>query len=306
MDREDILVIIQTALTEKSKSLDLSNKDIRELPPDIGLLTELEHLDLSYNYIGTIPAEIGNLKNLKTLLLLRNEISQIPPEMGKLINLTLLDISHNRFTDLPPEIGKLQNLRTLDASYGELRRLPIEFIELLSLKELYLEENMFEFPPSKVVKRGLYATMHFLTSEKKKRDASRVMLQVFNMPDSLHDAFRQYVSFFKDMVSVYNENEIKIETSFIRHDFDYPNIEMQVGVENYLYELLDFIRERIEQLKSEKLDGQKVSLLDIQLSELSRHIKDFNSSLDEKLSDIHSIRQEINSFYKLLEKKKEL
>lgn len=304
MDREDAIALIHNAASEDVKSLDLSNRDLRELPPEIGMLTSLEHLDLSYNYIETIPPEIAKLQSLKTLLLLRNEISQIPPELGSLPNLTLLDISHNRFTDLPPELGKLGNLKTLDASYGELRRLPIEFIDLLSLKELYLEENMFEFPPSKVVKRGLYATMHFLTLEKKRRDANKVMLQVFNMPDSLQNPFRQYISFFKDMVSVYNETDLKIEIGFIKHNFDIQNIEMQVGVENHLYELLDFIREKIDQLKTEKFDGGKISVLDLQISELSRHIQDFNLSLDEKLTEINSIRQEMNNFFKLLDKKK--
>ena len=301
MDREELVFFIKKAKEKNSKSLDLSNRDLEEIPPEIGELTQLEHLDLSYNYIKKVPREIGKLINLKTLLLLKNQIKALPPTIGHLKSLALLDISHNDFTTFPKEIGFLSNLKSLDASYSELKTLPIEFIELLSLKELYLEENPFEFPPQKVIKRGLYATMHYLTTEKKRLDAAKVMLQVFNMPDSLQAPFQQYLGYFNDLVSNANEKEVRFDIKFIKHDDLGEKIDVKVGVENYLYDFMDFIKSKIEETKNSK-DEKKFSIVDLQVAELRKQIAEFNNSLESKMNEIQTIQHKMNDFLKNLEK----
>ena len=299
MDIEDVREFIKLADPETTTTLDLSNKDIRELPPEIGTLYNLEHLDLSYNYLEKLPMEIGKLTQLKTLLLLRNEIKELPAEIGYLINLTLLDVSHNRFYTFPKQIGNLINLKTLDASYCELKTLPLDFIELLSLKELYFEENQFEFPPAKVVKRGLYATMHYLTSEKKRKDTAKVILQVFNMPQKLQTPFNQYVAYFNDMISSVNDEDIKFDINFIKQDLE-QDIELKVGVENYLHDFLKFVRERVEAISSDNTAGSQISILDLQVVELRKHIQVFNESLDTKVDEIREIKQQMENFHKML------
>jgi len=301
MDREELVFFIKKAKEKNSKSLDLSNRDLEEIPPEIGELTQLEHLDLSYNYIKKVPREIGKLINLKTLLLLKNQIKALPPTIGHLKSLALLDISHNDFTTFPKEIGFLSNLKSLDASYSELKTLPIEFIELLSLKELYLEENPFEFPPQKVIKRGLYATMHYLTTEKKRLDAAKVMLQVFNMPETLQAPFQQYLGYFNDLVSNANEKEVRFDIKFIKHDDLGEKIDVKVGVENYLYDFMDFIKSKIEETKNSK-DEKKFSIVDLQVAELRKQIAEFNNSLESKMNEIQTIQHKMNDFLKNLEK----
>ena len=37
----------------------------KELPPDIGDLSELKRFDVRCNYLVTLPPEIGNLKELR-------------------------------------------------------------------------------------------------------------------------------------------------------------------------------------------------------------------------------------------------
>lgn len=299
MDKEDSIFFIKKAKDKKSKSLDLSNRDLTELPAEIGELTHLEHLDLSYNSLKEIPREIGKLVNLKTLLLLKNKVVELPPEIGHLKSLHLIDISHNAFITLPSEIGSLYNLRSLDASYGKMKSLPMEFIDLLSLKELYLEENDFEFPPQKVIKRGLYATMHYLATEKKRSDASKVMLQVFNMPQVLQAPFREYLSYFNDLVSNVNEKEVRFDAKFIKHEDFGNNIDMKVGVENYLYDFMDFIRLKIEETKNAS-DEKKMSIMDLQVAELRKQISEFNNSLDTKMKEINTIQTKMNDFLKNL------
>jgi len=302
MDIDELVFFIKKAKDKKSKSLDLSNRDLTTLPPEIGELTHLEHLDLSYNYLETIPREIGKLVNLKTLLLLKNKIVELPPEIGHLKSLTLLDISHNMFATFPSEIGSLYNLKSLDASYGKLKTLPMDFIDLLSLKELFLEENEFEFPPQKVIKRGLYATMHYLATEKKRTDAAKVMLQVFNMPEALHAPFRQYLSYFNDLVSNANQEEVMFDIKYIKHEDFGSSIDLKVGVENYLYDFMDFIRQKIEETKNAS-DEKKLSIMDLQVAELRKQITEFNNSLDSKMREINVIQTKMNDFLTNLNKK---
>ncbi len=303
MDKQDVLKIIETARLKKVKNLDLSNNDIKILPSEIGNLPYLEHLDLSYNYLRELPPEIGMLNRLKTLLVTKNELTELPFEIGNLTKLTLVDISHNRITDIPSEIGHLVNLKSFDSSYCRLRKLPIEFINLLSLKELFLEENDFEFPPQKVIKRGLYATMHFLIAEKRKSEASKVVLQVYNMPELLQKPFKQYINYFNDMVSSVNDNDLKIDINFIYQELS-KDFKIEKDVESYLYDLLKYVKEKIVNLKDKSGDNKKISLIDIQVSQLKQQISSFNDSLDYKMAEIKTIRKEMNDIFKSLSEKK--
>ena len=303
MDKQDVLKIIETAKLKKAKNLDLSNKDIKILPSEIGDLPHLENLNLSYNYLKELPPEIGKLTKLQTLLLTKNEINELPFEIGNLSNLTLFDISHNKITYIPSEIGHLENLKSLDASYCKLKKLPIEFINLLSLKELFLEENNFEFPPQKIIKRGLYATMHFLIAEKRKSEASKIVLHVYNMPQLLQKPFKQYVNYFNDMVSSVNENDLEIDINFIYQEIN-KSLAVEENVEGYLYDLLTFVKEKIVNLKDKTNKNEKLSLIDIQVAQLKKQISSFNDSLDFKMDEIKTIKREMNNIFESLTKKK--
>ncbi len=294
MERDDILEFIHNAGINNLKRLDLSNRDITEIPPEIGDLTKLEYLDLSYNRISKLPPEIGKLVSLKSLLLLKNEIRSLPLEIGNLNNLTLFDISHNRISELPHTIGYLTELKTFDASYCAIHSLPLTFTDLLSLKELYLEENPLVFPDIKVVQRGLYATMHFLTSEKKILESARIIHQVFNMPEGLQNPFKQYLSYFNDIVSTINQHDIYFDVKFIKQH-DEKTQKITADVENYLYDFLGFIHTKIEENRSSD-NRKKVSIFDLQIAELRKHIDTFNQTIENKVNEIKDIQIKIFEF----------
>lgn len=240
MDKTEILQFIQKAKAEKSDRVDLSNKDITELPVEIGELTWIKHLNLSYNNINELPSSISNLVNLETLLITRNQISRLPSGLGNLQKLKILDLSYNPLVKVNKEIGLLCNLDSLDASFCELRNLPVETTNLINLKRLNLEENPMAFPPQKVIKRGLYAIMHFLTIEKRKKEASRVIMQVFNMPEKIQGAYRQYIGYFNQMVSQANQKDVVFDINFINQDF-YQEMDLNASVESYLYDVMRYI-----------------------------------------------------------------
>jgi internalin A len=122
---------------------------LEELPPEIGLLTEIISLDLSYNKLSKLPPEIGQL-NIQELLLFKNRIDELPREIGELSSLIRFDIGENKLTDLPSEVGKLKNLTTLHLFDNRLQILPITIGELSKLKRLTLYKNSLSSLPSEI------------------------------------------------------------------------------------------------------------------------------------------------------------
>jgi len=115
------------------------------LPPELGLLAELEELDLRINgLVGTIPPELGNLTNLRHLYLSDTSLrGLIPPKLGNLTNLTRLDLRGNNLTGpIPPELGGLSSLSELLLFGNELSgAIPTELGDLTSLTILDLADN---------------------------------------------------------------------------------------------------------------------------------------------------------------------
>ena len=107
---------------------------IKEIPSEIGNLTNLEELYLTGHSFKSIPPEIGKLTKLKRLYLEMNGLTSLPPEIGKLTNLEWLKLNDNQLTSLPPEIGKLTNLKQLNLEDNDLRSVPMEICNLTNLE----------------------------------------------------------------------------------------------------------------------------------------------------------------------------
>lgn len=300
MDKQDIIDLLGTLNPEETTNLDLSNKDIEYLPPDIGKFKNLEYLNLSYNSLEKLPEELCELKNLKTLLLLRNELRHLPHNFSNLSALQTLDISYNLIEELPPEIDRLTELQSFDASYCRLRRLPVEFIHLLSLKDVHLEENPFEFPPQKVVKRGLYATMYYLTEERKKRSASKVIMQIYNLPEELQAPFKIFLGFFKSIISDEEGKIFNFDMNFVNPD-DNNSHQVPKSIEFQLYDFLNFIKENVETLKSTAPQKEKINIFETQVHELRNQIMTFNQTIEDKVKEMYSIQDKMKHFVRMLE-----
>ncbi|MGD0341863.1 MAG: leucine-rich repeat domain-containing protein [Bacteroidales bacterium] len=82
------------------KVLELNFDQIKKIPPEIGMLKNLEELIIDNNLMSDLPDEIGKLKNLKRIVLTNNNFSAIPPVLTKLPNMTEINLSNTYEEDL--------------------------------------------------------------------------------------------------------------------------------------------------------------------------------------------------------------
>lgn len=91
-----------------------------------------------------IPKSIGNLMSLKILSLDWEKMTHFPTSMKNIHLPKKIDLSNKNLRDLPKSIGNLISLEYLNLSGNELERLPESRTQLLSLKIIYLHNNLFK------------------------------------------------------------------------------------------------------------------------------------------------------------------
>jgi internalin A len=151
MEREELLAIIEEAKQRGQTRLDLSSKQITELPEEIGQLTNLTYLDLKSNQLTTLPESIAQLTNLTFLDLYNIRLTTLPESITQLTNLAELNLSSNYLITLPESIGQLTNLRVLKLGFNELTTLPKSIIKLTNLTRLYLRRNNLTAFPDVII-----------------------------------------------------------------------------------------------------------------------------------------------------------
>src|SRR3990167_9769189 len=82
-------------------TLSVVAENLRIIPSEIRLLTQLQLLNLSSNQITAIPDEIRDLTQLRYLYLDRNQITVIPDSIRDLTQLRVLDLANNQITAIP-------------------------------------------------------------------------------------------------------------------------------------------------------------------------------------------------------------
>ena len=119
----------------------LDTNELKELPPEIALLQQLERMALSNNKLTSLPSGFQNLKNLKSLHAANNDFQEFPIQLIKLKNLEFLDLSDNHIKALPKGIGKMTSLESLLLFINDLTKLPESICDLSELRCLWLGNN---------------------------------------------------------------------------------------------------------------------------------------------------------------------
>ena len=132
--------------------LNLSRKNLTNLPSSIGKLKKLEELILTDNDLTSIPPQIGNLKKLDRLFLGDNYLTSLPSSIGNLKNLMYIDSGGNLLNSLPESIFKLKRLEELKLSQNNLKSVPRQIGNLKNLKVLGLAANKLTSIPKEIGK----------------------------------------------------------------------------------------------------------------------------------------------------------
>ncbi|KNC98846.1 uncharacterized protein SPPG_05819 [Spizellomyces punctatus DAOM BR117] len=112
----------------------------------LGMLVNLQVLDMSQNLLKELPPEIGLLTSLKEIYVRENRLEVVPTEFEQCIKLEVCDFSRNRIATLSPTIfSRMCSLATIDISHNNLRILPSSIGVLKgSLTSLQVDSNPFD------------------------------------------------------------------------------------------------------------------------------------------------------------------
>ncbi len=117
-------------------TLNLSNRNLKELPAFIASMTQLKFLYLDNNKLIFVP-EIGKLIQLEEISIENNQLTLIPEDFNNLKNIKLMNLNSNHLKCLSSSLfGNLANLTTLWMNNCELMYLPKEIGSLKSLEKL--------------------------------------------------------------------------------------------------------------------------------------------------------------------------
>nr|WP_322734435.1 leucine-rich repeat domain-containing protein [Nostoc sp. DedVER02]MDZ7987788.1 leucine-rich repeat domain-containing protein [Nostoc sp. DedVER02] len=170
MTQEELLQLIDRAVAEGWRELDLSGQELTELPVEIGKLQQLESLILGkkvegYEYVGnrflqkvsgnnlkTLPLELLDLPNLRKLDISDNPLESIPDVVTQILHLEELILIRVELTKIPNAIAKLTNLTQLHLSDNKITQIPEAIAKLTNLTQLYLSDNQITEIPEAIAK----------------------------------------------------------------------------------------------------------------------------------------------------------
>jgi Leucine-rich repeat (LRR) protein len=92
-----------TSITE----INLSNKNLSNVPETVFQMKSLETLDLSNNPIETIPVDIRKLQYLRVLDLTETNVDELPEEISELIHLQEIHLDYVRWESKLDKVKKL-------------------------------------------------------------------------------------------------------------------------------------------------------------------------------------------------------
>jgi Leucine-rich repeat (LRR) protein len=140
--------LYSTDITE----LDLSNKNLTYIDPNIKYFINLKIVNFSKNKITEICPEIYYLINLEELHLSNNQIKNIPKEIGYFVKLEKLYLEYNHLKSICTDnkicnnnkccsLGNLINLKRFYLSNNQIKSICYGLGNLISLEEIDISDN---------------------------------------------------------------------------------------------------------------------------------------------------------------------
>jgi Leucine-rich repeat (LRR) protein len=138
---------LRMAMAEKDdvwaqvEHLNLENKKLKGLPPEIGYFFKMTHLSLGFNAIRELPDEICCCSDLQVLSLGHNELVALPDSINDLTRLQKIHLEHNSITNLPLRLGQLKELQDLDISFNVITDFSWKLTDFPQLTTLCVDNN---------------------------------------------------------------------------------------------------------------------------------------------------------------------
>ncbi|XP_028138950.1 leucine-rich repeat-containing protein 1 [Diabrotica virgifera virgifera] len=121
--------------------LNVSDNEIRAIPPLISKLTNLQVLIFSKNVLDGVHPNLDKLSKLTMLDLSMNDLGKVPEAVMSLINLQQLCLNDTGIDFVPANIGRLSNLRVLELRDNNISELPKSIRRLTNLQRLDVSDN---------------------------------------------------------------------------------------------------------------------------------------------------------------------
>ncbi|XP_033645991.1 leucine-rich repeat-containing protein 27-like isoform X3 [Asterias rubens] len=167
---EEVLNVIAVANALGSITLDISRRGLTHIPHQVFLLQHVEYVYLEGNDISHVPSELFEM----------------------LVNLKWLDLRNNRLKEVPTSIKEHGCLKTLLLEGNQLKELPCELGFVKTLTGLNLQRNPLEFPPPKVLERGVKEILRYLRDASGVRDrrlmSADIQLEDLHLSDSVRNS----------------------------------------------------------------------------------------------------------------------
>ena len=141
------------------KKIEWDNKNISEIPDQIGFLDSLNWLELENNLIDTIPGVIGSLDRLEFIQIYSNKIIYLPPEIENLHNLKEFYIHDNLIDTLVFNFDELTSLKSFWVQKNKLTSLPQSLCNLIDSGSLPSSE--FHYYENKICNSDNACNMSF-------------------------------------------------------------------------------------------------------------------------------------------------
>ena len=128
------------------KDLNLEGNNIRHIPRWITELDSLEEISLNFNKMKLNRRDVRRLSQLNSILLAGNDIKKLPKNIGKL-HCNNLNLSKNKLCSLPNSFAKLTQMKTLIFYENEFEEIPEVLNGFSHLKHLdFYKNNISKIP----------------------------------------------------------------------------------------------------------------------------------------------------------------
>lgn len=145
---------VNQPLLEEVRHLDLSDKELEEIPKEIKYFKNLVVLNLSENKLTAIPREVCSLSKLTTVDLSYNKLPRLIKQFSDLKALVSLSAHNNLLTHFPKMLRSLPELRKLNLAFNQIGKIPLHKSDLPKLQQLDISFNKIVKLPKCLYDRG--------------------------------------------------------------------------------------------------------------------------------------------------------